>query len=79
MEPYYSYEISPGKQYAVVFERVNTHKASQWYYSVKNVLPFVGEEDVPDSINRLVLTEYDNVVKPFDEGDGGRACFKIID
>ncbi len=78
MEPYYNYKIEAGKQYAVVFERVNTHKLAQWYYGIKNVLPFVGGEDVPNSINRLVLTEYDNVVKPFDE-EGGEACFKIID
>ena len=77
-EPYYDYEISPGKQYAVVFERVNMHQFSQWYYDVKNALPFVGGGEIPeDKINRLVLKEYDKVVKPFDED--GQACYRIID
>lgn len=73
-EPSYDYEITPGKQYAVVFERVNTHKLGQWFGYIKNV--FVTDE-IPDSINRLTLTEYDKVVKPFDED--GEACYRIID
>lgn len=73
-EPVYTYELKPDAHYAVLFKRVNKHKLSQWSDWLLS-MGFSIEDD-HDSINRLVIANYNDIVKP--KNEGGESCFGVI-
>lgn len=78
--PNYPYTV--GEPLAIVYARINYHKAGQWasYVSrpINNFIGFPEDEEIPrDKIDKIAVVSYDKVILPYEKG--GANCDYVID